>query len=45
LSFVLTVNLYHILGNMTGTGTNDTEMDSRLLVSFCCDNSVVPYHI
>jgi hypothetical protein len=40
-SFTLTVILYHIPENMTGTDQDNTEINSRLLVSFCCANSVV----
>jgi hypothetical protein len=28
---------------VTATDKDNTEIDSRLLVSFCCENSVVPY--
>jgi hypothetical protein len=42
-SFVLMVMSHHISENMTGTDKNNTEIDSRLLVSFCCENNVVPY--
>jgi hypothetical protein len=42
-SFVSTVILYRISENMTGTDKDETEIHSLLLVSFCCENSVVPY--
>jgi hypothetical protein len=42
-SFVLTVVLYRISENITGTDQDNTKIDSRLLVSFCCENSTVPY--
>jgi hypothetical protein len=40
-SFILTAILYRIPENMTGTDQDKTEINSRLLVSFCCANSVV----
>jgi hypothetical protein len=40
---VLTVILYRIPENMTGTDKDNTEIDSRLLVSFYCENNVVPH--
>jgi hypothetical protein len=43
LLFVLTVMLYRISETMTGTDEDNTEIDSQLLVSFCCENNVVPY--
>jgi hypothetical protein len=42
-SLVLTVIPYRIPENMTGTDQDNTEIDSRLLVSFCCANSMIPY--
>jgi hypothetical protein len=40
-SFVSTVTLYRISENMTGTDKDGTEIDSRLLKSFCYANRVV----
>jgi hypothetical protein len=42
-SFVSTLTLYRISENMTEADTDDTEIDSRLLVSFSCGNSLVLY--
>jgi hypothetical protein len=42
-SFFATVMLYGVPQNMTGTGEDNTEIDSRLLVSLCCENNVVPH--
>jgi hypothetical protein len=41
--FILMVILYRFQENMTGSDWDDAEIGSRLLVSFCCENSVVPY--
>jgi hypothetical protein len=35
--------LCRIPENMTGTDEDNTEMDSRLLASLCCEKSIVPY--
>jgi hypothetical protein len=40
-SFVATLTPYRISENMLGTDQNNTEMDSRLLASFCCESNVV----
>jgi hypothetical protein len=42
-SFAVTVIAYRITENMTGTDQDDTELDSRLLASFCCENNMVAY--
>jgi hypothetical protein len=42
-SFVLTVGLYRMSENMTGTDKDHTEINCSVLVSFCCENSIVPY--
>jgi hypothetical protein len=42
-SCVLTVILYRISEDMTGTDKDGTGIDTRLLVSFCCENSVALY--
>jgi hypothetical protein len=36
-------SVYHILEKETGIRQDHTEIDSRLLVSVCCQNSVIPY--
>jgi hypothetical protein len=41
-SFVSTVLLHRMSENMTGTDQDDTEIDSRLPVSLCCENSAAP---
>jgi hypothetical protein len=41
--FALTVIAYRISENMTGTDKDHIEIDSRSLVSFCCENAVVFY--
>jgi hypothetical protein len=42
-SLASAVMVYRISENMIGTDKDHTEIDSRLLVSFCCENSVVLY--
>jgi hypothetical protein len=42
-SSVLTVTLYRIPENMTGTVQDNTEIDSRLLVSVRCAIRMIPY--
>jgi hypothetical protein len=41
-SLGLTVILYCVPENMTGTDKDDTEIDSQLQAAFCCENSVDP---
>jgi hypothetical protein len=41
-SFALTVMVYRVSENMTGIDKDHTEMDARLLISFCRENNVVP---
>jgi hypothetical protein len=42
-SFVSAVVLYNTSENMTETDKHHTEIDSQLLDSYCCGNSVVFY--